>query len=244
MAAKNRVQSRIKWKNIRKAYELIAPRLKASPIKQTLPDCGTVLVLAPHIDDEVIGCGGTLRKHVLQGDKVSVVYIADCSPERQQEAQRAADIIGFEIDGFWPYEGKTWPEHSTELLDRIDRLITRINPDSVYLPSLWDRSHDHLVLNQLLVQLHRLNNYKFTVYGMEIWSPVWANFVVDISATAEQKRQALEAFVSQTPSVDWAVAAMALNNFRGLTQHAGDYAECFTRHSMSEYSKIWQAAYG
>src|ERR1700722_16160488 len=41
------------------------------------PDGGTVVVLAPHMDDEVIGCGGTLARHVAAGAKITVIFLTD-----------------------------------------------------------------------------------------------------------------------------------------------------------------------
>lgn len=41
-----------------------------------------VLVIATHIDDEVLGCGGTIKKHTKAGDEVSVVFISSQSSKR------------------------------------------------------------------------------------------------------------------------------------------------------------------
>src|SRR5690349_3450589 len=62
------------------------PYLKSYGLLQTVkyiraivghPGGGRVLVLAPHMDDEVIGCGGTVYKHVQHGADVTVVFITD-----------------------------------------------------------------------------------------------------------------------------------------------------------------------
>src|SRR5262249_10607426 len=76
-----------------------------------------VVVLAPHIDDETISCGGTLRNHVLKGDKVTIIFLTDGSrsvnaPEdivnlREAEAVRAVcGKLGVEQVIFWRYRDK------------------------------------------------------------------------------------------------------------------------------------------
>src|SRR5580658_287426 len=70
---------------------------------------GPVLVLAPHMDDEVIGCGGTLHCHVQAGAKVTVAYLTDgragdpslapdqiskMAEERKNESRRATELLG------------------------------------------------------------------------------------------------------------------------------------------------------
>ena len=71
------------------------------------PEGSRVLVLSPHPDDDITGCGGVLYKHHLAGDHIVTVYLTDgrkggtgVEPEeqiileRRKEAQKAADIIG------------------------------------------------------------------------------------------------------------------------------------------------------
>ena len=38
------------------------------------PKGKNILVLAPHMDDEIIGCGGVICKHIQSDDRVAVVY--------------------------------------------------------------------------------------------------------------------------------------------------------------------------
>src|SRR4051812_26082117 len=72
-----------------------------------------VLVVSPHPDDESIGCGGTLRKHVLNGDSVHAIFLTSGEAGghgrsrdetihlREREAQRASEILGLTTIEFW-----------------------------------------------------------------------------------------------------------------------------------------------
>ena len=72
-----------------------------------------ILVVSPHPDDEAIGCGGTLRKHVVEGDHVRVLYFTSGEQGghgrtkdqtrhiRESEAQKAATILGIPDIEFW-----------------------------------------------------------------------------------------------------------------------------------------------
>lgn len=125
--------SRIRWRHIRRFYEYIKPLLKASPVKTNVPDSGRVLVLAPQIDDDVIGVGGCLRKNVEMGNDVAAVYPADCTPVRIGEAKEAADVIGFRFLDFLPYEDRSLgrnPEVDQRIATIISNLVVDI-PETV-----------------------------------------------------------------------------------------------------------------
>jgi LmbE family N-acetylglucosaminyl deacetylase len=108
-----------------------------------------VLVLAPHPDDEVIGCGGAVIKHILKGDKVSVLFITsgeagnrEENPEnlmrvRESEAQQASEILGMtEVDFLHQPDG--YLAYNSELLNLLTAKIRAASPDIVYLPHSAD----------------------------------------------------------------------------------------------------------
>ncbi len=240
-----KLPARIKWSHIRRLYEALEPVLKASPIKLENPEGGRVLALAPHIDDDVIGCGGTLAKHAQAGDEVFAVYFADCTRQRIAEAREAARVIGIGRLEFFDYPSKTLlrQKEQKDAARRLRDILDEYRPQTVYLPSLFDRHNDHLALNHILAGLHGGGRYGFTVCAYEVWTPLVPNLVIDISSTFAQKARALAEYKSQLVSNDWVEAAASLNRYRAIVSGAGRYAEGFMRHSMDKYFELWKRVY-
>ncbi len=221
--------------------------LKASPLKLEKPDGGRVLVLAPHIDDDVIGCGGTLVKHAGAGDEVSVLYFADCTPERIKEAREAASIIGIGRLEFLEYGGKKGLfDRRKEAAEKLGAELEARRPDTVYLPSLFDRHNDHLAVNHILSDvISRMRpDFTFLVCAYEVWTPLVPNLIVDITETMDKKKEAVSRYVSQLASNDWLDAAVCLNRYRAVVSGAGRYAEGFMMHSARNYLELWKKVYG
>ncbi len=235
--------ARIKWRHVGRLYEKLAPILKASPVKTDRPESGRVLVLAPHIDDDIIGAGGCLRKHVLTGDIVKVVYFADCTEERIREAKEAAGVIGLVDLEFLGYESKKLAGNA-DVPARLSGIMDNYKPELIYLPSLFDRHNDHLALNNHLAAVQKKYGYGFTVCAYEVWTALVPNLVVDITDTIDAKRNALSRYTSQLASNDWLDAAVSLNRYRGVTSGAGAYAEGFMRYTARQYYDIWETVYG
>ncbi|MDA8088456.1 MAG: PIG-L family deacetylase [Nitrospiraceae bacterium] len=233
----------MKWSHVRRLYEAIEPRLKASPVKLEKPDGGRVLVLAPHIDDDVIGCGGTLAKHAAAGDEVMALYFADCTQPRILEAKAAASIIGIGRLEFLEFGSKQLYGRRREAAQKLKETFEKFRPHTVYLPSLFDRHNDHLAVNHILCGLFGETRLDFTVCSYEVWTPLVPNLVVDVTSTMDKKREAISKYASQLASNDWLDAAVCLNRYRAVVCGAGRYAEVFFMQSMEKYFDLWRDVY-
>ena len=115
-----------------------------------------VLVVAPHPDDETLGCGGTLLKHTNSGDKIYWMIVTNIQSEngwseeevqkRQKDIHQIADMYGFEkilkLD-FLTTMLDTIPYN--DLIAKMSVVIQEVKPSIVYLPNRSDVHTDHQV---------------------------------------------------------------------------------------------------
>lgn len=118
-----------------------------------------VLVIAPHPDDETLGCGGSLLKHIDNGDLVYWLIVTNAFPNkfynwneemisvRQQEIDIVSKLYGFEETiklNFPSSELDIVPMH--ELVGSISGVIKEVLPEIVYLPNRSDVHTDHQII--------------------------------------------------------------------------------------------------
>jgi len=114
----------------------------------------TVVVVAPHPDDETLGCGGTLLRHKRNGDDVHwliVTHVSEASgyslervQTRNQEIERVAARYAFDSTTnlqFAPASLDRIP--MGELVNRISFVFRELHPEIVYLPYAGDAHTDH-----------------------------------------------------------------------------------------------------
>jgi LmbE family N-acetylglucosaminyl deacetylase len=202
-------------------------------------DSSPVVVLAPHPDDEIIGPGGTIARHVAAGAPITFVILTT-GPDagiRKAESRAAAQILGV-TDLLFLDAADGALTDTEEMVTRVTQILSDKNAKIVYLPSLTDHHHDHWAANRILRKV-RLNP-DLVLRGCEIWSPAPANRMVDITSTVEKKRDAIAKFVSQTNLVDYSRTILGLNAYRSMMRMKGHgYAEAFLESTPDEYRKLF-----
>ena len=187
----------------------------------------SILVVAAHPDDEVLGCGGTISRHADAGDLVRVLIVAEGATSRQNQRDRAeakdelsslaqaAQVVST-ILGAVGVELMDLPDNRLDTLDRLDLIkqieerIARDQPQVVYVHHAGDVNVDHRRLHEAVVTacrpipgqpVRRLLSYE--VASSTEWQPPGSapafhpNWFVDISSQWERKCLALEAYASE-----------------------------------------------
>lgn len=188
-----------------------------------LDGIGRALVIAPHPDDEVLGCGGTMARLADMGREVHVAIVTRGMPPRfdpadvdavRKEAEAAHDLLGVrethyldlpaaELDGI---------PHS-RVNEAISGLVARLAPDSLFLPFIGDVHVDHQLIftSGMVAARPRGGAYPARIYAYETLSETnWyapyvtpafcPNVFVDISAVLPRKLGAFQCYGSQVQS--------------------------------------------
>ncbi len=203
-----------------------------------------IIVISPHPDDEALGCGGTIRKHVIDGDMVEVIFLTsgenggkgipkeELATAREQESQIAAKILGISKTEFWR-EPDGFVHVRADMVKRLQEKIENINAKIIYVPHEQESHPDHKAAASLVSlcinQLSRQTSQP-VVWMYEVWTPMQRiEHIVDISDYVDVKRQAIHAHKSQCAMMKFDEAILGLNRYRGEMHSwpGGDYAEIF-----------------
>lgn len=219
---------------------------------------GRALVLAPHPDDEVFGCAGAMIKHVKKNDPVKVVICSDGSlgfPDgfrpstqekkkmvetREAESRLAAEAIGVSDLVFLRYKDGELVANKNNI-SFMSQLISEYKPDIIYCPALDDPTSDHRETTKILSKSIASTDDNLQIFQYEIWSPVCANFFLNIDDLIEIKKSLISSFKSQLTSRDYLDAMTGLNRYRGAMSNASKYAEAYFRSNkkfFDEYYKL------
>ena len=169
----------------------------------------TVLVIAPHPDDKTLGCGGTLLRHVANGDLVHWMIVTDMQTtygfsevqisRRQAEIRKVATAFGFSKVhslGLPPAKLDTLP--IGDLVSSIGEIVKKISPTVVYLPFRGDAHTDHAIVFDAGVSCTKWFRYASILRVLCYETPSETEFCLN----PEGARFSPNSFVDITPYID------------------------------------------
>lgn len=193
------------------------------------------LVIAPHMDDESLGCGGLLAKYP---EDATVVVVTQSGDGRRAEHAHAMDVLGVRDYRCLDFDDGTTQQHMSELVARLDEVMSAVRPEEVYLPfpslhqdhigvyeagmrsARLSMSPDHWVPNSVLV-------YDIAVYDVNLYPSDlrWNVFESLTEAQADLKEAACAAYASENPG-----GAHPMNSIKEIAATVGnmrkvDFAE-------------------
>ncbi|MBC8296475.1 MAG: PIG-L family deacetylase [Pelagibacterales bacterium] len=184
-----------------------------------------ILIIAPHPDDETLGCGGTIFKHKKKGDNVFLVIITSVKTitdsngniNKFYKNSITQNRENQKIKKFYNFKKIFYLNFPTTRLDvipfgdiakSIDNTIKEVKPEVVYLPSIFDSHTDHYVTVKATlncIKWFRNNSIK-RVLGYEVLSETNFNYLegvfkpnvyIDISSFLQKKINAMKIYKTE-----------------------------------------------
>lgn len=211
------------------------------------------LVIAPHPDDEAIGCAGAIVRHKQCGDEVGVVFVSDgrrsralglgadeMARRRREEAARGARVLG--VDWF-EWLGLREGEWDPAQLDApLMPLLRRFAPQVIYAPSRIDFHPEHRRVAHALARLLDAGQVApalVRVVQVQVpLTPVLTNLILDSTAITPSLTDVLKEYPTQRASLG---AAHRLRRYAACYYGAGKSIEEFWQLSAREYARLHQA---
>jgi|HubBroStandDraft_2_1064218.scaffolds.fasta_scaffold02226_4 LmbE family N-acetylglucosaminyl deacetylase len=192
-----------------------------------MPAPSSVLVVAAHPDDEILGCGGTMARLTREGHEVRIAILAegmssryahreDADPQQLQHlharAQQAADKVGAkEVVLCKLPDNRLDTVPLLEVVKQVEELVARFRPEVIYTHHPGDLNVDHGVVHRAVLTATRpvagqcvKEIYAFEVPSSTEWAfqrlePLFRPSVfVDITETLETKIEALTCYDTET----------------------------------------------
>jgi N-acetylglucosamine malate deacetylase 1 len=208
------------------------------------------MVLSPHPDDDVLGCGGTLCRYYNKGSHIKTIILTDGSMGmgtadecdlvsiRKNEAIAGASCVGCN-DLIFLYNIDTKLRANRKNKDAILEQLRNFNPEIIFVPSIFENHPDHIESTIILAYALREYEGHPLCYCYEIWGPLFPNILIDITNQIENKKKAINVHWSQITHQNMKDSILGLNSYRafGLGKDIKS-CEAFYKCSKEEFIKM------
>jgi len=211
----------------------------APPGKTTTIHAGSVLVIAPHFDDEILGCGGLLAQLAESGSRIRVLFLSDSSggdevtentadyaERRRAEAMAALAVLGIDELRYADLPDGRLAHHVEEAAQAISVNLLEHRPELLLSVSPLEITTDHqaafAALHRVLSPLRAGDELEAVVEGMrillyEVNHPGLPDVLVDVGPQLSQLEDAIRAHGSQLELHNYLEGAVGTRRFRTLS---------------------------
>lgn len=179
------------------------------------------LIIAPHMDDEVLGCGGTILRHIESGDYVTVCIVANRAYEHKYDqkiikqeknsCKKAQKILSYQNLIFLDLPDEKLDHSQIDIITRIEKVVFECKPDIAYIPHRGDLNQDHRAVFEAsrvafrpnaIHQITTLRTYEVPSSTDQVprtneW-PFSPNYFVNIEHVLEKKLEAMACYLRES----------------------------------------------
>jgi LmbE family N-acetylglucosaminyl deacetylase len=163
----------LRWKLDRSLACGLSPDLRKSAV-----------IIAPHPDDEVLGCGGTIARKIEERAMVHLVFMTDGATShrrfipsgelvriRRGEAIEAARILGVSEGHitFLDYPDGRLHTAREAAVSRVTAFLATLHPEEVFVPYRFDGTSDHEETYAIVIEAIRGAHIPTRVFEYPVW---------------------------------------------------------------------------
>ena len=207
------------------------------------------LMVCPHPDDEMLGCGGTLLKYPNNFDCICMASSGVKTENIDAETRANLRIEEFNkvmqslnIKNYWIFKTFGVPPMINQIQKLFKEYCSVLDTKKynyIFLPHPNDNHEEHnFITNNLFKRILKKNGYKkdLKIVFYEVWSPIFnPNYFEEISNVVCKKQDILNLYRSQWLKYNLIPRIIGLNQYRGINANNADYAEAFSVITVTEY---------
>jgi LmbE family N-acetylglucosaminyl deacetylase len=215
----------------------------------------TILVLSPHPDDEIIGCGGTIVRFRHSGANVVILQMTDgtltgaltevrppvASTVRLDESRQAAERLGVNELVVWGLQQRSFA-CSPATIEKMTELLDHLQPDMIFTPFVNDPHPDHKTANKILQASLKKAEYDVSslkILSYQVWSLLPANRFCSIDREFDDKCEALMLYQTAMKALDYVEFCARLNTYESrLYRQSRGFVEAFLETNLQTYLSL------
>lgn len=153
--------------------------------QKPLPDHDNILIISPHPDDEIFGCGGLIIRQIKKNKKVSVIILtggeashAGCcniNTDKLKEKRKKLSLEAAKITKtpqndiyFMNFTDGNINKKDNEI-EQLEKIIKKINPDAVFFTNAFEGWSDHIISGEIIKELLANKNTELFEYCVWLW---------------------------------------------------------------------------